>query len=107
MRSVTFPDGRSVPVLGAKGALVNGYTNAGGRDTARYLDEPETEPFWAQVAERDVPVYLHPREPLPGQLRIYEGYSSLAGSANRRASKSLSHCPTKTPPRTPLRRETS
>jgi predicted TIM-barrel fold metal-dependent hydrolase len=72
---------RSVPVLGAKGALVNGYTNVGGRDTARYLDEPENEPFWVKVAELGVPVYLHPREPLPGQLPIYEGYSSLVGSA--------------------------
>jgi predicted TIM-barrel fold metal-dependent hydrolase len=27
------------------------------------------------------PVYLHPREPLAAQARIYEGYSSLVGSA--------------------------
>jgi hypothetical protein len=31
--------------------------------------------------EQHVPVYLHPREPLPAQTRIYEGYSSLVGSA--------------------------
>lgn len=72
---------RSVSVLGAKGALVNGYTNVGGTDAARYLDEPENDPFWAKAAELGVPVYVHPREPLPGQLRIYEGYSSLVGSA--------------------------
>jgi gamma-resorcylate decarboxylase len=72
---------RSVSVLGAKGALVNAYTNVGGTDAARYLDEPENDPFWAKAAELGVPVYLHPREPLPGQLRIYEGYSSLVGSA--------------------------
>jgi len=72
---------RAVSGLGAKGALVNGYTNVGDDRTARYLDEPENEPFWATVAELDVPVYLHPREPLPSQLRIYEGYSSLVGSA--------------------------
>ena len=72
---------RSVSELGAKGALVNGYTNIGDDQTARYLDEPENEPFWATVAELEVPVYLHPREPLPTQLRIYEGYSSLVGSA--------------------------
>jgi gamma-resorcylate decarboxylase len=72
---------RSVTELGAKGALVNGYTNIGDTETARYLDEPENEPFWEEVAELEVPVYLHPREPLPTQLRIYEGYSSLVGSA--------------------------
>ena len=72
---------RAVSELGAKGALINGYTHVGDNQTARYLDEPENEPFWATVAELGVPVYLHPREPLPTQLRIYEGYSSLVGSA--------------------------
>jgi gamma-resorcylate decarboxylase len=72
---------RSVSELGAKGVLVNGYTNIGDSQTARYLDEPENEPFWSTVAELEVPVYLHPREPLPSQQRIYEGYSSLVGSA--------------------------
>jgi 2,3-dihydroxybenzoate decarboxylase len=72
---------RSVSELGAKGALVNGYTNVCDDQTARYLDEAENEPFWATVAELEVPVYLHPREPLPTQTRIYDGYSSLVGSA--------------------------
>ena len=72
---------RSVSELGAKGALVNGYANTRDSQTARYLDESENEPFWATVAELSVPVYLHPREPLPSQTRIYESYSSLIGSA--------------------------
>lgn len=72
---------RAVSDLGAKGALVNGYTNTGDKDTARYLDDPGNEPFWAKAEELGVPVYLHPREPLPSQQRIYDGYSSLVGSA--------------------------
>ena len=72
---------RAVVELGAKGALVNGYTNTPGNEMARYLDEPEIALFWEKVAELGVPVYLHPREPLPSQQRIYEGYSSLVGSA--------------------------
>lgn len=72
---------RAVRQLGAKGALVNGFTNTGDHDTARYLDEPENMPFWEKVAELDVPVYLHPREPLPGEQDIYRGYESLTGSA--------------------------
>jgi len=72
---------RSITELGAKGALVNGYTNIGDSQTARYLDEPDNEPFWSVAAELGAPVYLHPREPLPSQLRIYDGYSSLVGSA--------------------------
>ena len=72
---------RAVTELGAKGAMVNGYTNVGDADTARYLDEPDNAPFWAAAAELGVPVYLHPREPLPSQRRIYDGYGSLVGSA--------------------------
>ena len=72
---------RAVAELGAKGAIINGYTNVGDNDHARYLDEAGNEPFWQTVAELDVPVYLHPREPLPSQTRMYDGYSSLVGSA--------------------------
>lgn len=71
---------RAVTELGAKGALVNGYTDLpdGG---VRYLDHPSCEPFWDMAAELGVPVYLHPREPHPGSRGIYEGYESLVGSA--------------------------
>jgi predicted TIM-barrel fold metal-dependent hydrolase len=72
---------RAVTDLGAKGAIINGYTNVGDDQTARYLDEPENAPFWHRVADLGVPVYLHPREPLPTQRRIYDGYTSLIGSA--------------------------
>ncbi|MGO9921291.1 MAG: amidohydrolase family protein, partial [Isosphaeraceae bacterium] len=72
---------RSVSELGAKGALIHGYTNIGDNQTGRYLDEPENEPFWATVAELAVPVYLHPREPLPSHQRIYDGYASLLSPA--------------------------
>jgi 2,3-dihydroxybenzoate decarboxylase len=33
------------------------------------------------VAELDVPIYLHPRDPLPGQQRIYEGHPELLSAA--------------------------
>lgn len=72
---------RAVKELGLCGALVNGYTNIGDANTAQYLDEEPVWEFWDRVAALSVPVYLHPREPLPTQRRIYEGYSSLIGSA--------------------------
>lgn len=72
---------RSVTEAGAVGALVNGYTNVGDAQTGVYLDEEAFEPLWSTVAELAVPLYLHPREPLPSQVRIYDGYSSLVGSA--------------------------
>jgi gamma-resorcylate decarboxylase len=72
---------RSVTQLNAVGALVNGYTNIGDTEHAVYLDDESFEPLWSAVADLEVPLYLHPREPLPNQVRIYEGYSSLVGSA--------------------------
>ena len=68
---------RAVRELGFVGVLVNGYSDL--PDGARYYDEPECEPFWAALAELDVPFYLHPRNPLPTQRRIYEGREELLG----------------------------
>ncbi|NLA19843.1 amidohydrolase family protein [Burkholderia cepacia] len=82
---------RAVTTLGMKGALVNGYTNIGDADTAQYLDEAPAWEFWERAARLDVPVYLHPREPLPGQRRIYEGYASLVGSAWGFAHETATH----------------
>ncbi|MEV1170450.1 amidohydrolase family protein [Nonomuraea sp. NPDC049784] len=72
---------RAVRDLGFVGALVNGYSNIGDENSAQYLDEPQVEPFWARVEQLGVPVYLHPRIPLPDQQRIYQGYEGLLGSA--------------------------
>jgi 2,3-dihydroxybenzoate decarboxylase len=72
---------RAVKELGFRGALVNGFSNVGDADTAEYLDEPPVWPFWQRAAALNVPIYLHPREPLRTQRRIYEGYPALLGSA--------------------------
>ncbi|WP_423395378.1 amidohydrolase family protein [Burkholderia sp. LMG 21824] len=82
---------RAVVELGMKGALINGYTNIGDRDTAQYLDEEPVWEFWERVSTLNVPVYLHPREPLPAQQRIYAGYESLVGSAWGFAHETATH----------------
>jgi gamma-resorcylate decarboxylase len=71
---------RAVKQLGMKGALVNGYTNLGQTDSAQYLDAEPVWEFWDRVADLDVPVYLHPRDSLPPQQQIYDGYPCLIGS---------------------------
>ncbi|MBV8522833.1 MAG: amidohydrolase [Acetobacteraceae bacterium] len=72
---------RCVRDLSFVGALVNGYSQIGDEDTAVYLDDRRYRPFWAEFATLDVPFYLHPRDPLPSQSRIYEGHPWLLGSA--------------------------
>jgi 2,3-dihydroxybenzoate decarboxylase len=72
---------RSVKQLGFKGALINGYSNIVNTETAQYLDEPPVWDFWARVSALKAPVYLHPRDPLKSQQRIFDGYPALVSSA--------------------------
>ena len=72
---------RCVRDLGFKGALVNGFSEAGaGGEGAIYYDGPAYLPFWAQVERLGVPFYLHPRDPLPSRMRAYDGHPWLVGS---------------------------
>ena len=72
---------RTVRDHGFKGALVNGYTSIGNLDTPAYYDEPSFLPFWERLEALGVPFYLHPRNPLPNQQRVYEGRRELIGAA--------------------------
>ena len=72
---------RAVKEFGFKGALINGYSNVGPGDNVQYLDEEPVWEFWDRVSNLNVPVYLHPREPLPSQQRALKGYPELGGSA--------------------------
>ena len=70
---------RAVKSLGFKGALVNGFSQVGDARTTAYYDLDRYWPFWAKVEELDVPFYLHPRNPLAEDCRIYEGHEWLLG----------------------------
>ena len=82
---------RAVVELGFKGALINGYSNIGPDEDVRYLDEEPLWVFWDRVAKLNVPVYLHPREPLPSQTRSIKGYPELGGSAWAFGYETASH----------------
>jgi 2,3-dihydroxybenzoate decarboxylase len=79
------PDGaareleRCVKELGFRGALVNGFSQVNDPETAVYYDLPQYRPFWATAERLDVPFYLHPRNPLPRDAKIYQGHSWLLG----------------------------
>jgi 2,3-dihydroxybenzoate decarboxylase len=72
---------RCVKELGFLGALVNGYSQLGDRDTALYYDLKQYWPFWAEVEKLDVPFYLHPRIAPPSQQKIYDGHPWMLGPA--------------------------
>ena len=70
---------RCVKELGMVGVLVNGCSEVGREDNAVYYDLPQYRPFWAAVERLDVPFYLHPRNPIPSNAKIYDGHAWLLG----------------------------
>jgi 2,3-dihydroxybenzoate decarboxylase len=70
---------RCVKELGFRGALVNGFSQVGNAETAVYYDLPQYRPFWAVAERLEAPFYLHPRNPLPRDAKIYEGHGWLMG----------------------------
>lgn len=72
---------RAVTDFGMVGALINGYSQVDLEDWVVYLDDPRYNDFWSTVAELNVPIYLHPRDPLPGSSPQYDGHPWLYGSA--------------------------
>ena len=80
---------RCVGELGFKGALVNGYSNL--RGEIAYYDEPRFLEVWERLAALDVPLYLHPRNPVEDQQRIYAGREQLLGPAWAFAVETATH----------------
>lgn len=69
---------RCVRQLGFAGVMLNGFQEMGG-GAVMYYDDPRYAAFWARLEELGVPIYLHPREPLPGREPIYDGHPWLLG----------------------------
>ncbi len=70
---------RCVKDFGFRGALVNGFSQAGSPDNCLYYDMPQYWPFWEVVQKLDVPFYLHPRNPVDAWAQIYKGHGWLMG----------------------------
>lgn len=68
---------RCITELGFQGALVNGFSQRG--DEILYYDRPEYAGFWAECERLGKPFYLHPRNPLTADSRIYQDHPWLMG----------------------------
>lgn len=62
---------RAIKTLGLKGMHIP--SNIDGKP----IDSPEFEPFWAHAEEMDIPVYIHPRDPVAPDGRSYEAEYDL------------------------------
>jgi gamma-resorcylate decarboxylase len=73
---------RCAAQLGFPGVMLNGYQNVGDAAAGWYYDHERFLPFWERAEALGVPVYLHPRDPLPGNQGIYEGHPELFGAVS-------------------------
>ncbi|MFC0541415.1 amidohydrolase family protein [Kutzneria chonburiensis] len=72
---------RAVVELGFVGALVNGFSELDENGTTSHYDTEDHRPFWAEVERLEVPFYLHPRNPLRQDARVYGDHDWLLGPA--------------------------
>lgn len=59
------------------GGFVQGQTGVGDYP---YYDDPCYDPLWETMEALDVPLYIHPRNPEPDQLRAFDGCPALLGN---------------------------
>ena len=64
---------RTVKEFGYLGALINGHTNG------EFLDEDKFRIVWKRAVDLGVPIFLHAFDPLPDQIKVYEGYRAMLG----------------------------
>lgn len=65
---------RAVKELGLKGAMI--YSHIQGQ----YLDDQKFWPIFEFAERLGVPIYLHPKEPVPGMLKFYVDYGLWGAS---------------------------
>lgn len=82
---------RAVEELGLVGVLFNGYVQIGDANTYKYLDDPMYRPLWAELEKLDVPIYLHPREPMPENSKMWDGCPWLGGATWAFTVETASH----------------
>lgn len=70
---------RCIKTMGFKGALVNSFSQVGDPETVIYYDTENYLDFWRLFESLDVPFYLHPRNPLLSQAKIFSGHEWLLG----------------------------
>lgn len=64
---------RTVEEYGYLGALINGHTNG------EFLDDEKFRVVWKCAVKLGVPIYLHAFDPLPDQIKVYQGYPAMLG----------------------------
>lgn len=82
---------RCVKEYGFVGAMINGFTNTADPTKGLYLDDPQFDALW-EVSERlGKPIFIHPRVPLPSNLKVLEGFTAFHGAPYGFARETVEH----------------
>jgi 2,3-dihydroxybenzoate decarboxylase len=65
---------RAVKQLGFKGTMISGLPNC------EYLDAQRYRVLWERSAALGVPIYIHPADPSPDIMKMYDGRPELLGN---------------------------
>jgi len=82
---------RCVRELGFHGFMVNGFSQVGDAQTIVYYDDPRFTDFWKTAENLGKPFYLHPRDPLPGNARAFDGFPWLGAPTWAFAMETSTH----------------
>ena len=82
---------RCVRELRFHGFMVNGFSQIGDLDTIVYYDDPRYADFWKVAEALGKPFYLHPRDPLPGNARAFDGFPWLGAPTWAFAMETSTH----------------
>ncbi len=81
---------RAVKDLGLCAVMLNGYSNLGREKL--YLDDKRFEPFWEELEDLQVALYLHPRIPsLAVEESVFFGHEELTGATWGFAPETATH----------------
>jgi predicted TIM-barrel fold metal-dependent hydrolase len=81
---------RAVNDLGLCAVMLNGYSNLGSEKL--YLDDARFEPFWEELDDFHVALYLHPRVPsLAVEQSVFFGHEELTGATWGFAPETATH----------------
>ncbi|RFU27320.1 hypothetical protein B7463_g9025, partial [Scytalidium lignicola] len=83
---------RCVKEYGVVGAIVNGYSQTTNPEKGLYLDDAQFDALW-EVAERlQKPIFIHPRTPLPSNIRTLEDIPIMHGAPYGFGRETVEHC---------------
>ena len=82
---------RCVTEYGFVGAMINGFTATENPTRGLYLDDRRFDVLWEVSQRLQKPIFIHPRVPLPSNLKVLEDMPILHGAPYGFARETVEH----------------